>query len=164
MTISRRAKQYGIAAAAAVAAFTGWIYLSPYWDMAALVRAAVEKDTLAAAKYINTETLRESARANVLGDLLESPDLGTVFGAMMADRTIDAIASPAGVMNIVRNNFKLAAEGEPPPGRLKIALKIMQTKAIYHDGLSLVHVGDHKYYLTFQRSGLTWKLAAITMD
>ncbi len=155
------------AAALLIALPVGWYFGSPWWTLWRMREAARAGDVATLASYVDFEAVRADAKAqarsevgSIFGGVRPSGPVGRALIALAArkvtDRAAAALISPE-ALRVWLANISPGSSG---------ARRSSYEPTVEHHGLDAFDVHDARMpadgtRLTFRRTGLRWKLAAI---
>jgi hypothetical protein len=157
-------------------------YASPYITLHSMRSAMMEKDADSFASNVDFPALRESLRAQFVtmmqsrmsNDTALKNDpfagFGMMLGVGVANQFIDAMVTPAGVMQLMINAGSQPSAKRTDPAASSDAAKTKLTDySVHYRSWSTVSVTgrqdeDESVALTFKRSGLwSWKLTSVVL-
>ena len=154
-----------------VVAFIGWQAASPWMAMDALRDAAREGDRETLEQNIDFPALRESAKAELYGQVEqearkrdESDPIAAVLGSGLAkgfiDGTVDALVTPSGVSTMLVTG-KALPTGKDADTQPEIDWHVEWTGLGTFRAVPETHDSKANPSLIFKRDGLGWKLVGV---
>lgn len=174
--MSRRMK---IGLAALVLALGGWFYASPYIAFHRMQAAAVRRDAVALADYVNFPALRESLKASLTAQMTKhmapSSDnpfagLGLLLAHSLIDRMVDGLVTPEGLAAMMQGASPEATEKTFPSDTEPTASgpnekPIIKMGYEKFDRFTVRFVSPNnpseEFVLVLLRERISWKLSAV---
>jgi len=170
-------KLFALMVVMAVAA-GGWLYMTPYFAMQRLQKAAEAGDTRALAELVDfpavRQSLKDEARQLVeseVGGRTRSGALGTVgafFAGAVVDRVVDVAVQPQGIAALTRGVRPGTRSGDGESrDRIDPDLKVSrgyESMDRYVVSFRDRESGEQRLALVMRRDGLTdWRLSAVRL-
>lgn len=161
-------------AALLLAAGLAWYLISPWYTLNRMAAAVEAGDRDALASYIDYETLRRDAKAELMADVLgplDANDAGSgEFGTLLADAmigpTVEQMISPEGLARAFGKEGRPQSPN-PAPGTDPVDLSLSGKLRIDRKGLSrFLAASENKpgVKAEFTRSYLGWRLSGIDIS
>lgn len=143
-------------------------WLSPYWSVAGMARAARAGDAELLSDYIDMPRLKESLKSQALvaaGAEVRKPKtngweaVGIMLGAVMIDRVIDGMVTPETLAALLSQRLQ-----DLTASRLTITARLIASdKAHWDDDRTFRVYVDERAALTWRREGFTWRLTSVAI-
>lgn len=174
-------KKIILAAAIAVIALGAVTYASPYYTLHQMKTALAARDAAELAEHVDFPALRENIKQQINGAMADGIQatagadnpfaaMGQAFVSSMANKMVDAMVSPAGVVALVNKSVVSSDEkvsSEAAPGQ-KTDSKALYTAAYAGWDSFVIRPADRQEEgggLVLRRHGLwSWKLSAIELS
>jgi hypothetical protein len=165
----RSRKSRDVPVIALVLLLLGFLFwLSPYWSVAGMARAAQAGDAELLSDYIDMPRVKESLKTQALvaaGAEIRKPKtsgweaVGIMLGTVMIDRVVDGLVTPQTLAALLSQRLQ-----DLTASRLTITARLIASdKAHWDDDRTFRVYVDERSALTWRREGLTWRLTSVAI-
>jgi hypothetical protein len=155
-------------AATALATLAVICWISPYWAIAGMAKAAQTGDAELLSDYIDLPRLKQSVKGQITTYMqkeLHKPStggfeaLGIALGAVMVDKAVDTFLTPEGLADLLRKQLP-----ELKVSRSTVAARLIASEKAFwvNDDTFRIAIDEHSF-MTWRRQGISWRLTSISI-